>query len=360
MTTTFADLQERYGEFYSPRFAVELENERSDETGEFTDRDGVVSDLSVDTTLDGADQFSFVLNYKYDPEFKGGTFVGLEWDLFDPGTRVDISIGYEETNRTLRMLSGRIKSVKTDFPSGGVPTVSVSGYDLLHDLTEGTTSDSWNDKTDSDVVELVLRRGKYGLTPLTTETGVERRKIIQNDQSDYQFLKELADRNGFEFRTIGRALYFGPPTDDPPVDLTLAYGESLNSFSPERNSAGQVAEVEVRHWDAEQGTEIVGTAKADDAEEGENGQSSSKRVLQVAVRDEREAKTVAEAVLMQIREGLVTGNGETVGIPELLPGTTLSLQGLTEQFTGEYYVTRATHRLGSSGYGTSFSVSESL
>lgn len=357
---SFEALQRRYGDFYSPRFEIAVENVALNKTKEFTERDGIVSDLTVDTTLDGADQFSFGLNYEYDPEFEDGAFVGLDWDLFTPGTRVDIAIGYEERSLAVPMLAGRIKSVRTDFPSGGVPTVSVSGYDLLHDLTVGTNSGSWDDATDSTVVRRVVENGQYGLSVEAMETGVKRRKTIQDDQSDYEFLKELADRNGFELRAVGLTLYFGPPTNDPPADLTLTYGESLGSFSPELNSVGQVGEVEVRHWDPERGEEIVGTAKADDDTRAGGAGAGGKQVLRVAVANEDEAETIAEAALKRLSEGLVTGRGDTVGIPELQVGTTLELERLSDRFTNVYYVTQATHRIGGSGYGASFSVIETV
>jgi phage protein D len=206
----------------------------------------------------------------------------------------------------------------------------------------------------------------YGFTErVVEETGLTHRKIIQNGQNDYRFLESLADRNGFELFAAGETFYFRAPKGDRAPRLTLRYGESLESFSPELNSGEQVAEVTVRHWDPTKGTEIVGTAKRDTGRERGGGKTGSgKRVLRVPVRSAAEADRVAEAAMARIEAGLVTGGGETVGLPEIRAGETLGLVGLGERFSSgpdaatHYYVESATHRLDDSGYRTSFEVTE--
>jgi hypothetical protein len=66
---------------------------------------------------------------------------------------------------------------------------------------------------------------------------------------------------------------------------------------------------------------------------------------------------VARAVLDSIAEGLVTGSGETVGLPELRLGELIELDGI-DRFTKIYYVEQVTHSIGSSGYRSSFQVRE--
>lgn len=348
------ELREQYGDFYAPRFRVEVGNRT------FTDATGVLSDLSVDTTMDGADRFKFNANYPFD--HSNGEFTGFEWDDFAPGTPVKMWLGYGEQLDTDTPAAqpeadpafvGRISAVKTDFPSGGTPSIAVSGFDLLHDMTKGTKERSWEETTVSDVVREVARE-YFGNKVDVDETGLEPDSIVQDKKNDLQFLAtELGEAYGFEvfarrdeffFKTRDRRKRPGTPI------VTLRYGESLSSFSPELNDAEQVKTVEVRDWDPARKTEIVGTAEQ---EEG-----SGKLVLRRTVGSADEARSIAEAELNRVADSFVTGSGETIGIPELRAGVTVRIEGVTRRFTGDYFVEQATHGLGGSGYTTSFQVTE--
>jgi len=52
----------------------------------------------------------------------------------------------------------------------------------------------------------------------------------------------------------------------------------------------------------------------------------------------------------------LTGNGSTIGNPDIKPGKVINLVGLGSQFGGLYRVTSATHTFDGSGYRTSFKV----
>lgn len=365
MTLKLGDYQDRHGDFYTPRFRVDVGGET------FTEADGLLADLSVDLTLEGADRFSFALTHPFD--HASASFSGLDWDQFAVDVPVTIWFGYDSpTPLTPPLLVGTISSVKPTFPAGSGPTVAVSGYDLFHGTTKGTNGKSWNDRTDSEVVFDRLADAGFELRPaeMTDDdrlVGIEKTrrpqpKTIQDKQSDYAFLKGLADRNGFEFfaepwrrgATWGEIINFRPPTytklpDGSPPSLSLRYGESLFSFSPELSTAEQVQTVEVRHWNETRKEEIVGTAS--------KGEGSGTEVVHANVDSVEEAEAVAQAVLDRIAEGLVTGSGETIGLPELRTGTRIELEGI-DTFTNVYYVEQVTHSIGGSGYRTAFQVRE--
>lgn len=348
------ELQAKYGDFYSPRFRVTVGTET------FTEATGVISDLQVDSTLDGADRFSFTLNYPFD--HSKGAFSGFDWADFAVDTSVTIWMGYgtnlEPPAPKTRpeadpAFVGKISSVQPDFPSGGTPTVAISGYDLLHDMTTGTKERSWEGTSVSDIVREVASE-YFGRKVEVDETGLTPDTVVQDKKSDYQFLAtDLGETYGFEVFVRRDAFFFKTrePTKRPgePV-VTLRYGESLSSFSPELNDAEQVQTVEVRHWNPSTKSEIVGTATQ---EEG-----SGTRVLRAPVQSEDMATSMAEAELGRITESFVRGSGETLGIPEIRAGVTIRIEGVSEQFTRNYFVEQATHGIGGSGYTTSFQLTE--
>jgi phage protein D len=348
------ELRERHGDFYAPRFRVEVGGRT------FTDATGVLSDLSVDTTMEGADRFSFTANYPFD--HSNARFEGFDLDDFAPGTSVKMWLGYGERLDPEPATAGpaadpafvgKVSSVKTDFPSSGTPSVAISGFDLLHDMTKGTKERSWEETTVSDVVAEVA--GEYfGKKVEVDETGLKPDSIVQDRKNDLQFLAtEIGEKYGFEvfarrdeffFKTKDRRKRPGEPV------VVLRYGESLSSFSPELNDAEQVKTVEVRHWDPAKKDEIVGTAEQ---EEG-----SGKLVLRRTVQSADMATSVAEAELNRVTESFVSGSGETIGIPEIRAGVTVRIEGVTERFSRDYLVEQATHSLGGSGYTTSFRATE--
>jgi len=216
----------------------------------------------------------------------------------------------------------------------------------------GKHSESWTDTTISDIVEEVT--ADYFDDVTVEETGFTPSKVFQDAQNDYRFLKRLADRYGFEILSQRDAFEFRArdsrrSVGDPVV--TLRYDESLGSFSPEVNDAQQVQGVVVRHWDDSMKEEIVGTAEADEGGTGTD-------VLRIPVDSEKEAEQHAEAELDRIGESYVTGSVETIGLPEIVTGRSVEIAGLPQRFTGTYYVTSATHRIGGTGYQTSFEVTD--
>lgn len=360
-STSFEQLQETYEDFFVPQFSVTVGGTM------FEEADGVISDVSVDLALDKATAFSFTLNYPYSHE--RGEFEGLDWDLFAPDQTVAISMGYGSTEKPL-LHRGHITSVKPSFPSGSSPTVSVEGYGLLHKLTEppeppagaASWTHTWENTPPHEVVKKVVNERGYPFDDIKTVKASVTPTQIKQDESDHDlaFLLQLGEDYAYELRAWEGVLHFEPPRYDGPADLTLAYGSSLDSFSPEINETDQVDKVEVRNWSAERGEEIIGTATRQEVTGETGGETAggepTTETLRLPVRDTEEANARAAAVIKNRLDGSVSGKGKCIGLPEIRPGSRINIEGLTDRFTNVYYVDSATHRFGGSGYQTSFSV----
>lgn len=339
----FTKLQSKYDDFYTPRYVVTVGGQ------EFRESHGVITSVSVDATLDGADHFSLSVDGLFDHKHR--RFEGFEWDQFPVGEQVTIDVGYGDQLEPV--LVGSINSIKPDFPADGSPTVTVSGYGRYHELTKGTHSESWDDATDAEAASKVA--DKYGFGEITVDdTSVPHPKLVQDDETDAAFLGRLAKRNDsgngpFEVVVRRDAFHFGEPRDDRAPPTTLRYGESLQSFSPEFSDATQLETVEVRHWDPKKKETIVGSAERD-------GTGQGTRVVRKPVRSREEAEQIAQATLDGESEQTLRGQGQTIGLPEIDVGQTIELAGLGDRFSRVYYVEGVTHRIGPSGYTTSFDV----
>ena len=326
---------------YSPRFELDVGGTTYQETG------GRVGNLTVETTVDGADMCRFTLNYPYDPEHQD--FDELDWGAIDPGTEVEASVGWGGEGTVEPVFVGTSQSVSVDFSPEGGQTVDVTAYGVLHEMMQGVVERSWSETTVVDVAKEVLN--EYFSTVEVDGNGSERNRIIQHGQNDYRFVRQLADDYGFEFYAERDTAYFTQRSslkDDP--ELTLTYGNTLDTFAAEISEADLVETVEVRYWDMSTEKEIVGEAS--------NQTGEGKEVFRVTCDSQEEADDIAKSRLDALSMARATGYGETDGIPDLTAGTVIEIQDLGDRFDRSYYVTRAAHRLSTAGYRTAFDVKE--
>ncbi len=363
-----ADVANQYGQFYVPVFKIIV-------AGRDLLRDDLVaaSQVEVDLTLGGTGHFSFTIVNAFNDlahAFLTGNGDPL-LDLLAFGASVDIFMGYGDLptdDTSTATLRGLITEVTTGFAEGGAPELVVSGYDSGFPLTVGKNTQSWTNVRDSDVAyELATRQN---LNATVTSTKEVLAQIDQNQESDFEFLKKLADRNFFQLYIRDKTLIFGPPQSRRDDALTLNWGESLLSFKPQANLAAQVAVVEVHGWDAKNKQPIIGRADAgDEALRSPNGLSAGQRLLTILrspptlqlrqpVFTQAEADSRAKAVLNERAKEFLTGEGDCIGIPELLPDTNISLGKLGAPFSRTYYVEKTTHKFDGSGYRIHFSIKD--
>lgn len=357
----FTKLEKKYGDFYAPGFEIEIE-------GENIVRKGVeIVSLNVDNTLSGADRFSFTVNNVFDISKRE-----LMWldELFSFGKKVAIKMGY--LDKLSLMMIGLITSIRTGFPAGGLPQLEVSGYDLSYCLMHTKKKRSTPNAKHSEVAQAIA--SDHGLKSNVDDTEVTFPKVEKKEEeSDFQFLEGLAKRNYFEFFVFGDTLYFrsaDTAKNEAPV-ATLEWGKGLVSFSPELNISKQVTEVEVKGWDIRAKREIIGRARKGDEEGREQNRKSGGELVQAICKEkvvervsrpvysQQEADKLAKAILNQRAEELVTGSGESIGIPEILAGKNIMLKGLATKFSKPYYIEKTKHTISSSGYRTTFNVKES-
>ena len=332
-------------DFSVPRFVVEIGGTTFEET------DGIVSDVTVDATMDGADHFDLTFATRFDHE--ASEFLDFDWNDVPVGVHVEIAMGYGTPEDLPTMFIGSVRELGTSFPASGAPTISVSGYGTYHDMTKRVVQERWEDSTDDEIAAEIA--AAYGLDAAVTPVGEDERRRVtyNNEESDADYLVELAERNtagGRPYQVYVRAdeLRFGPPAVDAPSSLTLTYGESLESFSPTFTDARTLDGVKVHHWDPEQKAEIVGTAGDEDGDRV--------RTVKRPVTSQKEADRLAERLLTEREDASFEGSAETIGIPELDVDQTVSLRGLGERFSGRYYITDVVHTIDTSGYRTSFDV----
>lgn len=365
-----AELERRHADFYVPTAVVKVANEDV-----VRDLYLAVSEVSVDLKEKAAARFSFTIASAFDWEAREFLATREEQrvdllELFAFGRTVEIGLGYGDPGKLgAPMLTGVLTEITTDFASGSTPTLTVSGYDDLYPFIVGNKTDHWENKPDSVAVQDIA--DKEGVTADVRPTKPVKPRIDQNKETDMAFLGKLAERNGATFYYRKRKLYFGPRQNDASEVVELDWGQGLVSFRPEANLARQVGEVQVHGWSAAKGEVVLGRARRGEESGHDAGtESGSQRVvtalsstpvlhISAPVSTQDEADALAKAVLEERGQQFVTGSGESIGMPEIVPDTNVALGGLGRAFSRTYYVSAATHKIDGRGYHTTFSVQES-
>jgi phage protein D len=345
---------------FAPSFRV-----RASGTALAADIAANISSISVTSAPQTLNECSFTLVNAY-PKMRWTH--GFEASLFDPGTSIQVEMGYPA--RMKKLFDGEIVSVAPDFPESGGPTVQVTARSRLHWLTLGKHTRSWQDATEADIVGQIAREAK--LSSKVDPTTVKHPYVLQPNQRDLDFLLARARMIGFEVLVEAKTLIFRKAVTGGRAAVTLEWGRTLKSFRPSLDPTRQVTEVTVRGYDPKKKEAIVGKASGSSQPAGMGGKQSGSKLLSGEFgRDaadveicpppasQQEADARAKARLGEITRDTVVGEGSCVGLPELVSGGVVDLKGLGPKFSGTYYVTRAVHSIGGGGYDTSFSVSRS-
>lgn len=342
-------LLELLPDIYVPTFEMKVEGRPLDQNIAKT-----ILDLRVTEHSDPPSEFSFRLN---DPKLR---FINREDGFFTEGKKIEISLGY--LGKTQKVILGEISGLTADFPGSGPATLEVQGFDLLHSATRGTVYRRF-DVPDHQIVSEIA--SEMGLKPSVDPTqGLGPR--VQEHITNLQFLEQLAESNGYDLWVDGDTLNF--KRDRPaPNTIQLEWGKTLVSFSPRLSTAGQVNAVEARGWDPKQKQSFSVRVDRSSTATGElsatgqqqlsrgSGGRSERTIRDASVSSAQEAQTFAERILLDQQQNTVTGNGTSMGKPDMRVGTLLDLKGIG-RFNGKYRVQQATHTIGSRGYETSFQV----
>jgi phage protein D len=283
-------------------------------------------------------------------------------DQFELGDVVKVKFGYG--NQTKVVMVGEITGLELEFSAEQSPRLVVRGHDVSHRLMRGTKTRSFTKMRESDIVETVA--SAVGIRVKATSTAEKLDYVLQRNQTDLAFIRDRAARIGYEILVEGTTLEFRPLKPQGKAVLTLQRKDLLE-FSPRLNTLGQVNDVEVRSWNAQQKKPMVkGNAGNNDVvamgktvglatTSREFGRTAYAVIDQGAI-SPQEAQTIAQGQINRMALGYITGDGACQGNPELRMGQVIRIAGVGQRFSGDYYVTATTHRYEvEEGYRTEFS-----
>jgi phage protein D/phage baseplate assembly protein gpV len=338
--------------FYAPRFDIRISGLRlaADVTNQ-------VLSLVVETNLDLAGSFSITL--------RNPDNMLLDSALFDLGKTVEIHLGYG--NDLKPAFLGEIAAIEPSFPQDGPPIVRVTGYDKSYKLRRNYKEPiEYKFMNDSLIAARIA--AENGLIPIVHPTPGFKEKTIKVG-SDMAFLKERARQYFFDVYVEWDRLHFQFPLPQTAAHI-LEWGKNLSSFSPRISSASLAGTQIVRGYNQELAQTIVGMALAADFDldnlQERLGSSAMdlltslvrKGIRKGTVENPLDAVDLAESLLADLLEGMYEGSGSCIGIPDLIAGNYIAIQGVGKRFSGTYRLRKVTHRIDGRGFHTEFAITQ--
>jgi Rhs element Vgr protein len=290
----------------------------------------------------------------------------LKWfdnDTFNIGKTVLVKMGLDTPKLVFK---GEITALELDGGiESGAPILTVRAYDKTHRLHRGRKTRPFPKVAISDLIKKVC--SDAGLAANVNDTGEVFDYILQNNESNFEFLKRWAYRIGMElYLDIHEEKLKLRKLDQNSSCGKVTWGLDLRSFNGRMTSHDQVDQVMVRGWDPKTKKEVVGIASSDtNASIPKVATSSAKDAAKKAfeqantasvyrfVNSQRDAETIAKAIFDDLNGRGFQIDGSCLGNPDITPGKWLEVDKLGK-YSGKYYLTSCTHRYHSGGYITFF------
>jgi phage protein D len=321
-------------------------------------------EIVVDDSLHLPDMFTILLH--------NGALRWVDSDLLAVGTEVQISAATADTvvqpGAGALLITGEITALEPNFAQTGESTLLVRGYDRAHRLHRGKKNRSFLQATDSEIAQKIA--WEVGLQARVDSTSVIHDYVFQDNQTNLEFLQARAQRIGYEVYVKAKTLYFCRRRAEQEVGPELVWGLALRDFRPRLTTMEQVDEVIVRGWDPKTKREIVGRATKGQiapqvgvAESGGElahqafGVLAQAVVVNHPVANVEEANVMAQALCDELSGDFIQAEGICFGNPQVQAGQIVTIQGVGYRFSGQYFVTSATHIHNADGYETLFNIS---
>ena len=310
----------------------------------------------VSYALEKSDMFKIVFN---DNDMKL-----QENASFKEGSEVIVKLGY--SRKFTKMIKGEIVKIDYDFNTGEQTTISLIGFDKSFRLSRTKFSRSFLKMKDSDIARKIA--GEMGLKADITSTKQVHEYIFQNNQSNLNFLKLRGKRLDFEVEIEEDTLIFKEARHTKKDEtVVLKWDKNLMEFHPKIDITKVVDEVIITGWDPKTKKLVKGKAKAGDESNsfGSNGGaktvvskygSSSSKTFKVdsPITTQEEANTMAKSKLNKLNMNYISGDGVCIGEPNIRAGRNITINGVGNRVSGEYYIISAEHIFNKNGYKTYF------
>lgn len=304
------------------------EDETDDLQIKLQDRDGLWTEHWLEEAIDAASASKLTMD---------AVFVRENWNS-------------DGSDRVLECGEFELDSVQSSGPPATV-TIKGSSIPFTAQIRQTKKSKAWESYFLSGIAnEMAANAGMTCMYEADADPFYTR--IEQYSTSDIRFLSDLCHNAGISLKVTNRmlVLFDQAKYEAKPTVVEIRRGDgSYLSYNLQVGSAdSQYSSCRVRYTDPATGTCIEGTARIEDY--NASAKNNQQLEIQAAVKDEAEAKALAEKQLRLHNKYEKTATFTLPGNPYLVAGVTVQVYGWGG-WAGKYIVKQARHSI-SGGYTT--------
>ena len=342
--TTYSELAEKYDNFMVPAMKITV-----DKTDTKQMSDIYISSLSIQLSLEQVCTASFTLEKVYD--WESSSLQSEIKNKFQLGSIVTVELGYG--SKTIKVFEGYIHELEYNFDEE--VSIGVTALDMRRLMMMNSENRTFTEKSYSEILEEMISKYQNAFSSKSIDANtVKVTEVTQQGMSDYDFVtKELCLKDDKEFFVLSGTVYYKVKSADTSPVLTLKWGENLFSFRLNRTYHDE--EISVYGLDGK--NLVIGQETVETEGDMKKVSSSSlkKDIISPNVRDQKGAKVVAKNEAEKQKKKSRFGSGTCIGIPELVPGRYLEIEGLDVSGGNlKSVITEVRHTFGADGYTTEF------
>lgn len=352
----FEKLAEKYDYFSAPSYVIQLGGKSLPST------QMNITSLEVSLNGDGtASGCSFTVNAIYDHE--KSAWIDAISDVLEVGAELIVSVGYV---KQCEVFYGYVDDFTMTFGGEGEegPSIQVTGIDAMGYLMSNREPLYGGQEKATALIKKILSKAQsagYAKDVYVSTVKDFSVPLLQEKVDDWTFLNIMARLYGASLLVVDGVLIFDNTTGNSKSLITLEMGKSLRSLEKRASLAHQIGAVEIRGRDVNQKpiqavvkSVTVGGRGKTAVEIASGFKNSMASEYNEFVRTEEECRLIAQNQLNSIAMGFIAGEGQTVGIPELVPGRFITIEGSDKTVNGDFYLTRVKHVFTEGEYSTSF------
>ncbi len=275
-----------------------------------------------------------------------------DWDSFKMGADVEMSVGHSAR----KAFVGTVVGMKHGH-SRGRDTLTLKCMDPLAKIMASNSTQTWEGKTDADLVNEIL--GKYGVVGTIDETEGENPYVIQRNESDYHFLRRLAARNGYILMANEGKIDFKKPQYDGGPDIMRDAVMNLEYSQGDRQIPKNV---KIIGWDYVTKKKVEAQAGSGDIQGIGGGADSAGSgvtygadaiISDVWVASQEAAKRMAVAEMNRLARMGIRGRATVQGDGNLHAGKPVNFKDQKAGFNPEVFIVSSRQRVSNkSGFVT--------
>ena len=324
--------------------------------------------MEVHSTVGMPSMFHMVIGDYLDDKEKEYHF--LDSSTFRIGKKVEIFGLKSDDGTPYSLIEGSISAIEPDFRQNGTLQLHIRGFDASVSLSQGKKSNTYLKKTDSQIIKAIATGNR--LTAMVDSTTQKREHVTQLNQTDWEFIQQLAARNGMKIYYQKDKLHCKKIDSMSSATVTLNWGGNLGSFRPRMSALGQKSTYTTTGWDTKTKQKISSksstatTTAFRDIGARTTGGSSLKDVtgskaksaaINLFADSSSDLAEASKSALLEYESNFVQAEGECiVGEPKLLAGTVVKIEDVGKTFSGKYFITEARHEFEGGQYHVSFSI----